>query len=655
MQPPGHAGIRCTPMLGALCLGLGLVAAPPAGRLAQEPQTPVPAVEEHVTVVATTRTGRRIDDEPTRVEVLEREEIEEKMLMTPGDIVMLLNEMGGLRVQATSLSLGAAAVRIQGMRGRYTRLLADGLPLLGEVRGLGLLQVPPMDLGQVEVIKGVASALYGAGAMGGVVNVLSRRPGAEATRELLLNRSTRGGTDAVAFLSGPVGAGWSGSMLVGGHWQEPADVDKDGWADLASYNRVVVRPRVFWEDGKGRSLFATVGVGAEDRTGGTMTGRVLAGSGQPHREALETRRWDTGIVGQVLVGGRAIVTARAALARQRHQHEYGTVVERDRHDTAFGEIAVRLPAGRHTWIAGLAVEHDRYAARDRARVSHAFTVPGVFVQHDVDLTSALSLSSSGRVDVHSRYGTFFSPRLSALVRAGRWSSRLSVGGGFVGPSAVTEETEAAGVTSLVIEDPLVAERGVSASIDLSRTDGPVFYAATLFASRIHNPVYVERSPRYVLRNLDRPATNAGLELLGRIRQEPFTVTASYTYVRARETVGAMPQDVALTPRHSVGIVGMWEVEGRGRVGLEWYYTGRQRLDENPYRAVSRPYAVVGVLAERAFGRLRLFINGENLTGVRQTEWDSLVRPERAADGRWTVDGWAPVDGRNINGGIRLGF
>jgi iron complex outermembrane receptor protein len=120
-----------------------------------------PTLEETVTVVATTRTNKRLEDRPMRVEVLNREEIEEKMLMTPGDIVMMLNEMGGMRVQATSPSLGAASVRIQGMRGRYTRVLSDGLPLFGEVGGLGLLQVPPMDLGQVEVVKGVASALYG--------------------------------------------------------------------------------------------------------------------------------------------------------------------------------------------------------------------------------------------------------------------------------------------------------------------------------------------------------------------------------------------------------------------------------------------------------------------------------------------------------------
>jgi len=177
------------------------------------------AIEEHVTVSAT-RTDKRIEDQPMRVEVLDAEEIEEKQLMTPGDIVMMLNEMGGLRVQATSPSLGAASVRVQGMRGRYTRFLSDGLPLFGaDVGGLGLLQIPPTDLGQVEVIKGVASALYGAGALGGVVDLISRRPGKDPAREALINRTSRGGTDAVLFAAQPLSDHWSATLLTGGHWQ----------------------------------------------------------------------------------------------------------------------------------------------------------------------------------------------------------------------------------------------------------------------------------------------------------------------------------------------------------------------------------------------------------------------------------------------------
>ena len=231
-----------------------------------------PTVEETVTVSAT-RTDKRVEDQPMRVEVLDRDEIEEKQLMTPGDIVMMLNEMGGLRVQATSPSLGAASVRVQGMRGRYTRFLSDGLPLFGEaVGGLGLLQIPPTDLGQVEVIKGVASALYGAGALAGVVDLISRRPGKEPTRQALVNRSTLGGTDTVLFAAQPVTDAWSGTLLAGGHWQAKNDVDDDGWADLAGYSRAVVRPRIFWDNHAGSSLFATAGATWERREGARFRG-----------------------------------------------------------------------------------------------------------------------------------------------------------------------------------------------------------------------------------------------------------------------------------------------------------------------------------------------------------------------------------------------
>ena len=619
--------------------------------VAQEEQPPT--VEEEITVVASTRTNRRIEDQPLRVEALNREEIEEKMLMTPGDIVMMLNEMGGLRVQATSPSLGAASVRIQGMRGRYTRFLSDGLPLFGsQPGGLGLLQIPPMDLGQVEVIKGVASALYGAGAMGGVVNLLSRRPGDESDHEVLVNQSTRGATDAVVWLSSPLSERWGMTFVGGGHRQTQTDVDGDEWADLAGYRRAVARPRFFWDDGQGQALFLTVGATREHRAGGTQPGAALAATGMPYREALETRRADLGALWQT-VAGRSVVTTRATLARQSHDHRFGETLERDRHDTGFAEITLRRTSGRHTWVAGAAVERDAYDPRDVPRFAYAFTTPGLFVQDDIEVRPWLALSMSGRLDHHSAYGWFPSPRVSALFRSGEWSTRVSAGTGFYGPSPLTEETEAAGLTRLTMDGPLRAERGRSFSFDLTRVHGPLSYTATLFGSRIRDPVHVDRST-YRVRNLATPTSNAGLELLGTFRQSPLAVTASYTYVQSREQTDGVARDVAQTPRHSLGLVTMVENED-GRLGLEVYYTGRQRLEANPYRDVAAPYTLVGLLIERRVGRLRLFVNLENLTDVRQSRWDPLLRPDRAADGRWTVDAWAPLDGRVINGGVRIPF
>jgi iron complex outermembrane receptor protein len=610
----------------------------------------VPEAHEEITVHAT-RTDTRMEDTPTRIEVLGGDEIEEKTMMTPGDVVMMLNEMGGLRVQTTSPGLGAASVRIQGMRGRYTRFLADGLPLFGETGGgLGLLQVPPMDLAQVEVIKGAASALYGAGAMGGVVDLISRRPSAEPVRQFLVNRSTLGATDVAGYLASTLSKQWGGSLLTGGYWQERRDRDGDGWADLAGYSRAVVRPRLFWNGGEGRSGFLTAGFTYEDRDGGTMPGADLPQTGAPYAEALDTRRYDVGGSVQTLLAGRYTASLRGAFTTQHHEHLFGEVQERDRHESAFGEASLRGTSGRHTWVVGAAAERDAYRPEDVPRFAYTSTVPGVFVQDDVTIAPWLSISASARADFHNVYGTFFSPRLSALARWSGWIARLSAGQGVFAPTPLTEETEAAGLSRLTIPVALVPERGRTASFDLTRTIAGVTCTATLFGSRVAHPIDVDRERGYELRNLPGASRNAGVELLATWRKDPLTVVASYVFVRSRESGLETP----LTPRQTYGIDGMWE-QGSWKVGLEFYYTGQQRLEENPYRAFSEPYVSTGLLVERQLGPLRLFVNGENLTDSRQTRWDPLVRPTRAVDGRWTVDAWAPLEGRVVNGGVRFRF
>ena len=614
-----------------------------------------PVVEEEITVHAT-RTDARLQDSPTRVEVLGTEEIEEKTMMTPGDIVMMLNEMGGLRVQMTSPALGAASVRIQGMLGRYTRFLSDGLPLFGQQGGgLGLLQIPPMDLGQVEVIKGVSSALYGAGAMAGVVNLISRRPTSEPVHEFLVNRSALGATDTSLFVASQLSPRWSVSLLAGGHWQERNDVNGDGWADLAGYARGVARPRFFWNGGNGRSGFLTGGITYENREGGTVRGAVLTSTSAPYLEALYTRRYDMGGSFQLLVRKRFVVTARIAASSQQHDHRFGEVRERDRHEMLFGELAIRGGSRRQTWVAGVAAEREVYRPLDVPRFAYRYATPGLFLQDDVTIASWFSISGSARADFQNRYGAFLSPRVSALGRWNRWTSRLSAGLGFFAPTPLTEETEAAGLFRLSIPASLRAERGRSATFDLTRTLGPIAATATLFASSVSHPIHVDREENYELVNSPGAARNVGLELLATWRKAPFSATASYTFVRAREPEFGRTVDTPLTPRQNLGLVGTWESHDIWRIGVEGYYTGRQRLEANPYRTESRPYLLVGFLAVRKIGPVSLFLNAENLNDVRQTGWDPLLRPNRGVDGRWTVDAWAPLEGRVFNGGVRLRF
>ncbi len=617
---------------------------------------PQPERKEQVTVHAT-RTDVRVQDSPLHVEVVAQDEINEELAMRPGDVSMLLNEMGGMRVQTTSPALGAASVRVQGLMGRYTAFLSDGLPLFGQQgAGLGLLQISPMDLAQVEVIKGNASALYGSAAMAGVVNLVSRRPEAEPIHEFLFNRSSLGETDASMFLASPLTSHWGASLLGGGYFQEHQDLNRDGWADVAGYSRGVFRPRFYWDNQNGGTALLTAGVLYEDRSGGTMPGAVLPATAQPYVEALKTARYDLGGNVQHTLSRRIIAAARFSASEQDHRHQFGEDIERDRHELLFGELSLKGTAGRNTWVAGFANQRDAYRPHDVPRFAYTYTAPGLFAQDDLNLASWLTLSASARVDFHNRFGTFFSPRLSALLRRGGWTSRVSAGQGFFAPTPLTEETEAAGLNRLLLPVPLKAERGRTASIDLTRTLGPLSVTGTLFASNIDYPVYVDRGAAYTIYNLAGPTKNRGTELLATWRKAPFSATASYTYVRASEREPEGRVEVPLTPRQSLGLVSMWEKEGVTRIGLECYYTGRQRLEYNPYRRQSKPYVLLGAMAEHKIAaHVKLFLNVENLANVRQTRWDPLLLPARESDGRWTLDAWAPLDGRVLNGGARFSF
>jgi outer membrane receptor for ferrienterochelin and colicins len=634
-------------------------------------QHPLPPTYEEAVIVTATRSGRRVEDEPLRVEVVPAEEVQEKIMMTPGDVSMLLNETNGLRVQTTSPSLGGANLRIQGLRGRYTQILADGLPLYGGQTGsIGLLQIPPMDLGQVEVIKGVASALYGVSAIGGVVNLVSRRPQEEPEREVLLNRTSHQGTDAILWLAQKLNAQWGYTFLGGTHWQERSDLDDDGWTDLPMYRRAVVRPRLFWEDGAGRSVLVALGATAEERRGGTMPGGV-APNGQPFAEQLDTTRLDGGAVGRVVTTRGHIFTLRGSATWADHHHVFGSTPERDAHRTWFGEASLAGASGPHAWVVGAALQQDRYTARDVPRFEFVHTVPGVFAQEEFTAARWLTLSASGRVDVHSEHGTFLSPRLSALLKSGgAWTGRLSAGRGYFAPTPFTEDTEATGLSVLAPLTDLEAERADSLSADVTWARAPLEITATAFYSRVRGALQVidlvaddappgVPGPAIALENAEGPTRTRGTEFIARFHRDvpELDVIVTHMYLWSTEAdpdrTGAR-REVPLNPRHAGSLDVLGEI-GPARIGFEVFVTGRQTLDGNPYRSRGSPYVLWGALVDWDLGRARLFVNAENLGDVRQTKDEPLVRRARTPDGRWTVDAWAPLDGRTFNAGLRIHF
>ncbi|MGB0895183.1 MAG: TonB-dependent receptor plug domain-containing protein [Parashewanella sp.] len=615
--------------------------------------------------VTASRLGRIVTESATRTEIINGEEIQEKALMRPGNISMLVAETGGVRVQNTSPTLGSANIRLQSLYGRYTQLLSDGLPLYGgQTASIGLLQIPPTDLASVEIIKGSASSLYGGSALGGVINLISRRPSDEFEGEVLVNATSKNGQDITSYFASPINEALSASVTAGVHNQQQQDLDHDGWLDIAEYQRGSVRPRVYWEGENGANLYFTFGAMKEDRKGGTKAGATTP-DGNAFVQSQDTLRLDSGFIFDKPLADTVNLNVRGSVMRQQHDHIYGSVAENDEHESQLLESSVSGYNDSTAWLVGLAYQSDSFDSKQFSAFNYNYQVPGLFSQVDYEITDEVSTSFSARSDWHSEYGTQFSPRVSMLYQPERWTIRGSFGQGFFAPTPFIEDIEDAGLSRLAPLDNLKEELATTGSIDISYAVDNLESSVTLFASDVENvtelevikPVNIRSNKTVRIVNAQGKSKIRGAELLLRYRWQDIKLTGSYLYTDAskQSNTGNGRTPLNLTPKHSAGAVIMWEEHGSHLLGFEAYYTGTQHLEGNPYRKKSKAYWHLGLLGQITFGNVSYFVNAENLLNVRQTKEESLLLPAQAPSGRWTTDIWSRNDGFTVNAGIRIQF
>jgi outer membrane receptor for ferrienterochelin and colicins len=609
-------------------------------------------------VVTSARVPSLIGDEPLRIEAVPSEEIEENLTVAPGNISTLLNELPSARIQSAAPGLGGVGLQLRGMPTRHTLVLTDGLPLLGaEPDDFGLLQTPPLDLERIELIKGAASALYGGSALGGVLNIVSKSPEEESA--VLANATSRGGRDLEAFLTqGPVHE-WSGTLTAGVHDQSRQDVNGDGWADLPGFRRYSVRPRIWWNAGKDQSLFLTGGITEERREGGTMLGRVLP-DGAPFAEILHTRRFDGGAVSYWKLSSGIALNGRVSVTSSALDRTFGEQRIPSTQTTIFAEESLTADTHGHQWALGVAIQHDALRVPAVSGVGYTYNVPGIFAQDEFLPAPWVKLAGAARIDSNNQYGTFLSPRLSALFRqpGTPWSLRASAGAGFAAPTPFVEEIEAAGLGALLPLKGLHAERAVTESLDGKWADHGWDVNVSVFNSEIRHPLQARAAAddKIELLNATGSRRVPGTEILIHYVTGPLQMIGSWSYLDATEvTPDGSRQPAPLVPRHSAELGGILESETRGRIGLEASYTGIQQLEDDPFRAQSRPYIQLNALAEIRFRGFSIFLNAINLTGTRQTHYDPLLRPTPGLGGDPITDAWAPLDGRTFNIGIRTGL
>ncbi|WP_275315652.1 TonB-dependent receptor [Tenacibaculum bernardetii] len=221
-------------------------------------------------VIQSTRSKRSIAELPTRIEVISSEELGEKAIMNSANIAMVLRESTGIQMQQTSANSANQSIRIQGLDGRFTQLLKDGFPLFGGFSsGLSIMQIPPLDLKQVEIIKGSSSTLYGGGAIAGLVNLVSKKPTLLPEVSLMFDQTSRNGSTLNAFYSQRFDK-FGLSLYGSANHQNATDVNNDHFTDIPKVRSVSFNPSFFYYPNEKEQLRLSLNASVEKRTGGDI-------------------------------------------------------------------------------------------------------------------------------------------------------------------------------------------------------------------------------------------------------------------------------------------------------------------------------------------------------------------------------------------------
>lgn len=620
--------------------------------------------EMNAVVVSSTRSNRSIQNIPTRIEFINGEELEEKGNMKPGDIRMMLNESTGIQTQQVSATSANSSIRIQGLDGRYTQILKDGFPLYaGFSEGLGLLQTPPLDLKQVEIIKGSSSTLYGGGAIAGLVNLISKVPTAEKELRFLVNGTSAGGIDANGFY----GQKWSkiGLTLYGGRSSNAAyDPSSIGFSAIPKFERWVFNPKLFIYFSHKTKLNFGVNTNFENRIGGDM--QYIRGyrddSTHSYFERNKSQRLSTQFSFEHQFNEKSSLTVKNSISNFNRTISIPGYVFNGKQWSTYSEIAYSYRQKKMEWVAGLNVYTDNfkeYPTDTFLKRNYSQSTLGGFIQNTWTAAKWLQLETGLRGDCVVDYGFTLLPRVSALVKfLPKLTSRIGGGLGYKTPTIFTEETERIQFQSVMPISPENnrLERSYGANVDINyRTaiwGGKISFSINqlFFFTRINHPLVLDTlaGPIYKLTNSIGYLDTKGFETNVKLGYEDFKLYIGYTFTDARLDENGIIRENPLTVRHRLNNILVYEKEDQWKLGLEAYYYSSQPLNDGN---TGKAYWTFGCMAEKIWKHFSLFVNFENFTDTRQTRFDTIYT------GTITHpvfrDIYAPLDGFVVNGGIKI--
>jgi outer membrane receptor for ferrienterochelin and colicin len=616
--------------------------------------------EEEV-IINSSRTNSRIEDLPTKVEVLGSEEVDEEAGTIPGNIASLLGDIAGIQNQRTSGTTGSIDLRVQGLPGKYTQILRDGLPLFGGYSGsFSVLQIPPLDLKQVEIIKGASSTLYGGGAIAGMINLISKSPKLnDPQHNVLVNYSTLNEFNGNTFHSGRnKKTGYT--FFAGTTLQRAVDVNKDGFSDVPDLKTFFLHPKMFFYPNEKNTLTLEYDGTFEDRNGGDI--QVLHKTKDSvHQFFIQNKSlrnsvaatWENKLNKTDQLSFKGLLSF---FNRDINTNVFGMKAYQQ---TYFTELAYLKKWNKHTLVSGINISGESFDKKspDSSMINpYSNIVLGVFLQDDWKINTKLTAQTGFRFDYNSDYFPVILPRLSLLYKINQhFTSRLGGGMGYKAPSVFNNDIDERELRNHNLAGDILTEKSLGANWDINYKQRFDEWNITInqmfYVTQINRPVIAENNSTYFSYiNATKPLNTKGFETYVAIKHDDLEMYLGYTYTIAKQLYNAAQPFVPLSAKSKFAAVISNEFSPRLRACIEASYTGRQYLD-NGTRTPG--YFISAGMIRYDIKKLSLVLNCENFFDYRQTRKENIVYGNISNPSFKQL--WAPVDGRVINLSARINF
>jgi len=429
-------------------------------------------------VVTGTRTERPLKDATVRTQLIQRKDLEDRMTFFLADA---LQYSSGIRVENNCQNCGFFQIRMNGLEGKYTQILMDGMDAFSSLAQVyGAEHIPSEMIDRIEVVKGGGSALYGGQAVGGTINIISRKP---SFTGITLDTSFGWQKGKPTYDFGGYGSWLSGGGSLGLQFfakhleQEPTDRNDDGFTDTVKRDLSAGGTRLFKQFvGVNAQMSADVHYIHEFRRGGNKLDLA------PHltdiTEQIETDRFGGSLAWWHFLSPETSYKLSISYANTERDTYYGAGMDPNAYGWSKGPLLVfdsqfNHIIGSHTLTTGMQVKQDKL--QDEHKAYNRFTDEtywdvGFFFQDEMDIGEEFTLLLGGRVDKHSAVeDLIFSPRASVLLHLleDQLHLRGTIAYGFRAPAVFIEDLHiliAGGEAIIRTNDPnLKEERSISYS------------------------------------------------------------------------------------------------------------------------------------------------------------------------------------------------